>query len=56
MGQPTTTAELFRNSAPVSVRSVATFSIDYLPAWSYITIVQKNIETQTMLVTQHPMF
>ena len=56
MGQPTTAAELFRKSAPVATRSVSTLSTEYLPAWSYITIVQKNIETQTMLVTQHPMF
>ena len=56
MSQPTTTAELFRKIAPPATRSATTLSTDYLPAWSYITIVQKNIETQTMLVTQHPMF
>ena len=56
MSQPTTAAELFRQSAPPATRSAVTRSTEYLPAWSYITIVQKNIETQTMLVTQHPMF
>lgn len=56
MAEPvTTTAALLRRTAQPSVQS-STANEEYLPAWSYITIVQKTIETQTMLVEQHPMF
>lgn len=29
---------------------------DYIPGWSYITIVEKTINTQTVLVRFNPMF
>ncbi len=53
MSQVTTTAALYQQTATSTTQSL---DEDYIPAWSYITIVEKNIETQTMLVTQHPMF
>ena len=53
MTQPTTTAALFAQNNSTTAELT---DDDYIPAWSYITIVEKNIETQTMLVTQHPMF
>jgi len=49
----TTTAELF---AAMGTNNEQTVEEDYIPSWSYVTIVQKTIETQTMLVEQHPMF
>lgn len=53
MSQVTTTAALYQQS---STQSIQTIDENYIPAWSYITIVEKNIETQTMLVTQFPLF
>lgn len=51
----TTAAALFQRNAISQTMSTSTLE-DYIPAWSYITIVEKNINTQTMLVTQFPMF
>ncbi|CAL9954757.1 hypothetical protein VPHD292_0004 [Vibrio phage D292] len=55
MTQITTTAALFQKNA-VSQFIPSALPEDYIPSWSYITIVEKTINTQTMLVTQHPMF